>query len=112
MVRYEKGEIVIGDLDDSKVLNLKTIELYDYKKIKENFDDIVELLEMNKLIHSMYKENLKYEVTDNLEFKIFTNVQDVSLSGGYVSYDDTAVMTMNKSLYEENELLCEGLLVK
>ena len=71
MVKYENGEIIVGMLDDTKVLSKKMIEKYNYKKIKEDFDDLVELLEMNKLFHSVYKERLQYEVTDDLEFKIF-----------------------------------------
>lgn len=116
MVKYENGEIIVGMLDDTKVLSKKMIEKYNYKKIKEDFDDLVELLEMNKLFHSVYKERLQYEVTDDLEFKIFIDPNLHSYTAicneEYLSELDTAVLTMNKTTYEMFYELCEVLLIK
>lgn len=116
MVRYESGEIVIGELDDRKVLSKKMIEKYDYKAIKKDFDDIVELLEMNMMFHSEHKEKLKYEVNDNLEFKIFVNpdLHDYTLTteDDDLSESDTGILTMDKTLYEHFYELCELLLIK
>ena len=116
MVKYENGEIIVGMLDDTKVLSKKMIEKYNYKKIKEDFDDLVELLEMNKLFHSVYKERLQYEVTDDLEFKIFIDPNLHSYTAicneEYLSESDTAVLTMNKTTYEMFYELCEVLLIK
>ena len=116
MVKYENGEIIVGMLDDTKVLSKKMIEKYNYKKIKEDFDDLVELLEMNKLFHSVYKERLQYEVTDDLEFKIFIDPNLHSYTAicneEYLSESDTAVLTMNKTTYEMFYELCEALLIK
>ena len=116
MVKYENGEIIVGMLDDTKVLSKKMIEKYNYKKIKEDFDDLVELLEMNKLFHSVYKERLQYEVTDDLEFKIFIDPNLHSYTAicneEYLSESDTSVLTMNKTTYEMFYELCEVLLIK
>ena len=116
MVKYENGEIIVGMLDDTKVLSKKMIEKYDYKKIKEDFDDLVELLEMNKLFHSVYKERLQYEVTDDLEFKIFIDPNLHSYTAicneEYLSESDAAILTMNKTTYEMFYELCEVLLIK
>ena len=116
MVKYENGEIIVGMLDDTKVLSKKMIEKYNYKKIKEDFDDLVELLEMNKLFHSVYKERLQYEVTDDLKFKIFIDPNLHSYTAicneEYLSESDTAVLTMNKTTYEMFYELCEVLLIK
>ena len=116
MVKYENGKIIVGMLDDTKVLSKKMIEKYNYKKIKEDFDDLVELLEMNKLFHSVYKERLQYEVTDDLEFKIFIDPNLHSYTAicneEYLSESDTAVLTMNKTTYEMFYELCEVLLIK
>ena len=116
MVKYENGEIIVGMLDDTKVLSKKMIEKYNYKKIKEDFDDLVELLEMNKLFHSVYKERLQYEVTDDLEFKIFIDPNLHSYTAicneEYLSESDTAILTMNKTTYEMFYELCEVLLIK
>ena len=117
MVKYDKeGKIIIGELDDTKVLSKEMIESYDYKTIKKYFDEIVELLEMNKLFHSVYKERLKYEVTDELEFKIFVNpsLHYYTFASGekHASESDTAIITMHKTIYEQFYELCELLLIK
>ena len=39
MVKYdENGDIVVGLLDDTRVLSKTIIERYNYKNIKDNFD--------------------------------------------------------------------------
>lgn len=116
MVKYENGELVVGMLDDTKVLSLKTIEKYDYKRIKQDFDELVELLEMNMLFHSIYKERLKYDVDDNLEFRIYVDPKlkdfTIGIEDGNVSYSDTTVFTMDKTMYEQYYVLCEQLLIR
>jgi len=116
MVRYENGEIVIGELDDTKVLSKKMISKYDYKKIKEDFDDLIDLLEMNMMFHSMRKENLKYKITDDLDFKIFVNneIHNYTLicDEGRRTEADTAILTLDKTMYEQFYELCEMLLIK
>lgn len=116
MVKYENGELVVGTLDDTKVLSLKTIEKYDYKRIKQDFDELVELLEMNMLFHSIYKERLKYDVDDNLEFRIYVDPKlkdfTIGIEDGNVSYSDTTVFTMDKTMYEQYYVLCEQLLIR
>jgi hypothetical protein len=116
MVKYENGELVVGLLDDTKVLSKETIKNYDYKAIKEDFDEIVELLEMNKLFHSIYEEKLKYEITDDLEFKIFINSSTKNYScdciNEIISETDSSLLTMDKRMYEQYYGLCEMLLIK
>lgn len=116
MVKYENGELVVGMLDDTKVLSLKTIEKYDYKRIKQDFDELVELLEMNMLFHSIYKERLKYDIDDNLEFRIYVDPKlkdfTIGIEDGNVSYSDTTVFTMDKTMYEQYYVLCEQLLIR
>ncbi len=117
MVKYDKeGKIIVGKLDDTKVLSKEMIESYDYKTIKKYFDEIVEILEMNKLFHSVYKERLKYKVTDELEFKIYVNpnFQYFTIASGekHVTESDTAIITMHKAIYEQYYELCELLLIK
>ena len=61
MVKYdENGDIVVGLLDDTRVLSKTIIERYNYKNIKDNFDYLIEILEMNKMYHSMYRDLLDY----------------------------------------------------
>lgn len=116
MVKYENGELVVGLLDDTKVLSKETIKNYDYKAIKEDFDEIVELLEMNKLFHSIYEEKLKYEITDDLEFKIFINPSIKTYTcdciNEIISATDSSLLTMDKRMYEQYYSLCEMLLIK
>ena len=60
----------------------KTIKEYNYVEFKNDFEEIVDILTTNILVHSLYQEMLKYEVTEDLEFKIFIddNVSDYSMS--------------------------------
>ena len=117
MVKYdENGDIVVGLLDDTRVLSKKIIERYDYKDIKQNFDYLVEILEMNKMYHSMYRSLLEYEITDDLEFK--TNVNPATrdytydVKAEHLSTTDTAIFTLDKTHYEQYIELCKHLLIK
>lgn len=117
MVKYdENGDIVVGLLDDTRVLSKKIIERYDYKDIKQNFDYLVEILEMNKMYHSMYRSLLGYEITDDLEFK--TNVNPATrdytydVKAEHLSTTDTAIFTLDKTHYEQYIELCKHLLIK
>ena len=117
MVKYdENGNIVVGLLDDTRVLSKTIIERYNYKDIKENFDYLVEILEMNKMYHSMYRNLLDYEITDDLEFKTYINYSDkeytYDVRAEYVSTTDTSVFTLDKTQYEQYIELCKILLLK
>lgn len=117
MVKYdENGDIVVGLLDDTRVLSKTIIERYNYKDIKENFDYLVEILEMNKMYHSMYRDLLDYEVTDDLEFKTYVNPSVVNFTydtrENHLSTTDTAVFSLDKMLYEQYVELCKQLLLK
>ena len=117
MVKYdENGDIVVGLLDDTRVLSKTIIERYNYKDIKENFDYLVEILEMNKMYHSMYRNLLDYEITDDLEFKTYINSSDkeytYDVRAEYVSTTDTSVFTLDKTQYEQYIELCKILLLK
>ena len=117
MVKYnDNGELVVGLLDDTRVLSKSIIERYDYKDIKENFDYLVEILEMNKMYHSMYRDLLEYEITDDLEFKTFVNPSVIDLTydskTDHLSTTDTSVFTLDKSHYEQYIELCKQLLIK
>lgn len=117
MVKYdENGNIVVGLLNDTRVLSKTIIERYNYKDIKENFDYLVEILEMNKMYHSMYRNLLDYEITDDLEFKTYINYSDkeytYDVRAEYVSTTDTSVFTLDKTQYEQYIELCKILLLK
>lgn len=117
MVKYdENGNIVVGLLDDTRVLSKKIIERYDYKDIKQNFDYLVEILEMNKMYHSMYRSLLEYEITDDLEFKTYVNpaTRDYTydVKADHLSTTDTAIFTLDKTHYEQYIELCKHLLIK
>lgn len=117
MVKYdENGDIVVGLLDDTRVLSKKIIERYDYKDIKQNFDYMFEILEMNKMYHSMYRSLLEYEITDDLEFKTYVNpaTRDYTydVKADHLSTTDTAIFTLDKTHYEQYIELCKHLLIK
>ncbi len=57
MVKYDgEGNIIVALLDDSRVISKETIKQENYKQYKKDFDEIVELLALNKLYHSLYTE--------------------------------------------------------
>lgn len=117
MVKYDdNGDLIVGLLDDTRVLSKKIIERYNYKDIKENFDYLVEILEMNKMYHSMYRELLEYEITNDLEFKTYVNPAErdytYDVKANHISTTDTAIFTLDKTHYEQYIELCKQLLIK
>ena len=70
MIKYDNnGEIIACLLDETGVISKERIKQENYKQYKKDFDEVVELLSLNKLYHSMCSELLNYEITDDLEFK-------------------------------------------
>ena len=117
MIKYDKdGELIVGFLDDKGVISKDRIKNENYKEYKKDFDEVVELLALNKLFHSMYSEELNYEIDDNLEFKIFVdpkyNTMTVDTIKDYVSFDDNQIYTIDKVHYEQFHDLCYELLIK
>lgn len=104
MIKYdENGEIIPGLLDGSKVLSEGRIKKEDYKTIKLDFEELVELLELNKLYHSVRSNYLKYKIDENLEFVTFTNIanKEISLVPGNrkIVNKDKSILTMDKKMY-------------
>ena len=117
MVKYDGEEnIIVALLDDSRVISKETIKQENYKQYKKDFDEIVELLALNKLYHSLYTEILDYHISDDLEFitladetyKTATRVKEVPI----LLKEDNQIFTMDKSLYKMYYELCCELLIK
>ena len=117
MVKYDGEEnIIVALLDDSRVISKETIKQENYKQYKKDFDEIVELLALNKLYHSLYTEILDYHISDDLEFitlanetyKTATRVKGVPI----LLKEDNQIFTMDKSLYKMYYELCCELLIK
>ena len=117
MVKYgNNGELIVGLLDDSGVISKETIKQENYKQYKKDFDEIVEILTLNKLYHSLYTEILDYHISDDLEFVTLANdtyktascVKDIPI----LLKEDNQVFTMDKSLYKTYYELCCDLLIK
>ena len=117
MVKYDgEGNIIVALLDDSRVISKETIKQENYKQYKKDFDEIVELLALNKLYHSLYTEILDYHISDDLEFitladetyKTATRVKEVPI----LLKEDNQIFTMDKSLYKMYYELCCELLIK
>ena len=117
MVKYDgEGNIIVALLDDSRVISKETIKQENYKQYKKDFDEIVELLALNKLYHSLYTEILDYHISDDLEFVTLANdtyktasrVKDIPI----LLKEDNQVFTMDKSLYKTYYELCCDLLIK
>lgn len=120
MIKVKDGKLQAELLDNKGTLSNKTIEQYDYIEIKNDFAEIVDILSTNMLVHAMYQEALKYEITEDLEFKIFIdeNVKDYTLSYdlatdySYISTTNTSVITLDRKAYDKSIELCTNLLKK
>ena len=120
MIKVEDGKLQAELLDNRGTLSDKIIEQYDYIELKNNFAEIVDILSTNMLVHAMYEEALKYEITEDLEFKIFIdeNVKDYTLSYdlateySYISTTNTSVITLDRKAYDNSIELCTNLLKK
>ena len=117
MIKYDSnGELIFGLLDDSGVISKETIKEENYKQYKKDFDEIVEILTLNKLYHSLYTEILDYHISDDLEFVTLANdtyktasrVKDIPI----LLKEDNQVFTMDKALYKTYYELCCDLLIK
>ena len=120
MIKVKDGKLQAELLDNKGTLSNKIIEQYDYIEQKNDFAEIVDILSTNMLVHAMYQEALKYEITEDLEFKIFIdeNVKDYTLSYdlatdySYISTTNTSVITLDRKAYDKSIELCTNLLKK
>ena len=120
MIKVKDGKLQAELLDNKGTLSNKIIEQYDYIELKNDFAEIVDILSTNMLVHAMYQEALKYEITEELEFKIFIdeNVKDYTLSYdlatdySYISTTNTSVITLDRKAYDKSIELCTNLLKK
>lgn len=120
MIKVKDGKLQAELLDNKGTLSNKIIEQYDYIELKNDFAEIVDILSTNMLVHAMYQEALKYEITEDLEFKIFIdeNVKDYTLSYdlatdySYMSTTNTSVITLDRKAYDKSIELCTNLLKK
>jgi len=118
MIKVEDGKLQAELLDNRGILSNKIIEQYDYIELKNDFAEIVNILSTNMLVHTMYEESLKYEITEDLEFKIFIddNIKDYTLSYdlatdySYISTTNTSVITLDRKTYDKSIELCTNLL--
>ena len=110
MIKLVDNKLQADLLDCSKVLNSETIKNYNYIEFKNDFELIVDILSTNMLVHSLYQEILKYEVTEDLEFKIFVDegVNDYSLAYDlktgkyYESVVDNSILSIDRAVYDSS----------
>ena len=121
MIAYDpNGKINYQALERKGTLPESVINQYDYVEMKKDFELVVDLLETNKLVHSMYEEALKYEITDELEFKIFIddNLEDYTITifrpteYKYISKNDNSIITIDRATYDRSIKMCMYLLKK
>ena len=119
MIAYdEKGNINYSSLERKGTLPESVINQYNYVDMKNDFELVVELLATNILVHSMYKELLRYEITDDLEFKIFTDdevkdimiVSNIATGYSYMAETDTSIITLDREAYDTSVEMCMYLL--
>ena len=112
MILVKDNKLQAELLSSEGTLSSKTIKDYDYIEFKNDFEQIIDILSTNLLVHSLYQEYLKYEITEDLKFKILSNndVYDCSFTSDIISYEDTSVLTLDRSAYDNSIELCTILL--
>ena len=112
MILVKDNKLQAELLSSEGTLSSKTIKDYDYIEFKNDFEQIIDILSTNLLVHSLYQEYLKYEITEDLKFKILSNndVYDCSFTGDIISYEDTSVLTLDRSAYDNSIELCTILI--
>ena len=112
MILVKDNKLQAELLSSEGTLSSKTIKDYDYIEFKNDFEQIIDILSTNLLVHSLYQEYLKYEITEDLKFKILSNnyVYDCSFTSDIISYEDTSILTLDRSAYDNSIELCTILL--
>ena len=118
MIKLNDGKLQAELLDNKGTLPEKIINQYNYIEMKNNFEEVVDILATNKLVHALYQEKLKYEVSEDLDFKIFidSNIKDymitynLATAYAYESDKDTAVLSLNREQYDSSIEMCMILL--
>ena len=120
MVKYENGKLEAELLDSSGTMNVNTIKSYNYVDCKNNFEEVVDILATNKLIHATVSEILKYDINKDLYFEISDNflpseytcvdTKDI----GYIKLlnSDKEIITLNRHIYDVSISMCLLLLRK
>ena len=120
MIELKNGKIIPELLDNTGALNKNTIDYYSYNECKINFEEIVDILETNKLIHATLIEDLEYTITEDLNFKIkddnypneYSIIKVFNNQIVRVVNFDTEVYTLDRKDYESSVTLCMLLLRK
>lgn len=117
MIQLKDGKLRPELLDKNGTLSEGIISQYDYIELKNNFEEIVDILETNKLVHALYQEYLNYEIGEDLEFKIVANnIPNLTMTNetreypAIVSDTDTNVITLDRKAYDTSLAMCAVLL--
>lgn len=111
MIKLKDNIIQAELLNDDGTLNERIIKGYDYIKIKNNFERVIDLMAMNQLSHEIYKEQLKYEINDNLEFVVFYD-NESNVNKNISKKGMTGIVTYSSQYYENSTRACIELLAK
>lgn len=68
MILVKDNKLQAELLSSEGTLSSKTIKDYDYIEFKNDFEQIIDILSTNLLVHSLYQEYLKYEITEDLKY--------------------------------------------
>lgn len=112
MILVKDNKLQAELLSSEGTLSNKTIKDYDYIEFKNDFEQIIDILSTNILVHSLYQDYLKYEVTEDLEFKIisYNGLCDCSFTNYITSYEDTSILTLDRAVYDSSIEMCTILL--
>ncbi len=112
MIKYdENGKIEAALLNSYGTLSERIINSYDYIKLKNNFNRIVEILSINKTHHGIYNAQLEYGVDENLEFVLLFDNSD-TICNNLKKIGRNGVITYSMQYYDESTKACEFLLAQ
>lgn len=120
MIKYEKEVLQAELLDSSGVMLPSTIKNYNYIDCKNNFEKVIDMLLINKMVHSSVSDILDFKVNKDLFFCIndkyipieHIHIIDRELGQIKIINSDTEILTMNRAMYDQSIIMCLTLLRK
>ena len=105
MLNNTNTEIDVLNLSTANTLSEEIIEQYDYLLFKNNFERLVNILNVNKIVHQEYAESLNFYIDSSINFVVdFKNYE--------IHDNDGEVYSLARGIYDFGYESCIMLLDK
>ena len=105
MIKIVDGKLDPCVLSYDGVLSDNAMKDYNYISMKNDFEMVIDALEMNILRNSIYKHELEYRVNEKLEFITFCR-------DPRKNEEDMEIFTFDREILDNNPILCVDMLNK